>query len=284
MENESIATPQDISVGQLLKEARIAQGTSLEDVAEDLRINKRILEKLESDCETLVCDVYTLGFIRSYAQFLDLNATALIQKFRDQTNQNSSHFSFPTPLPEQGKPNLRILFLSLFVLVLVGGVAGYTWWEMHHKAPQQNLSAVRPSLPVAPVLPLPVAPPSVALPAVPVPAPSVTPPPSVAQETIPSSEEIVSSPSTLLQVTEETWIEVRDAKGEILLQRLFYPGENYTFENSQPLFFKTGNASGVSLKSGDKTLTFPGEKGQIKSGISLDPKTWPADASKRVSE
>lgn len=257
MNNESIVPPEDLSVGQLLKEARLTQSVALEDIAKDLRINKRILEKLEADCDTLVCDVYTLGFIRSYAQLLELNATALIQKFKDQTAQRSPLLSFPTPLPEQGTPNLRILFLSLFVLALVGSFAGYQWWRHHHNIPfrPQNLTVVRPSPPVAP------APPTIQ-------APQVS-----HEETTPPSP----TTTTLLQAKDETWVEVKDAKGEIFLRRLFYPGETYTFENAKHLVLKTGNAQGVVLQSGDKTLTFPGNKGEIKSDISLNPETWPTD-------
>ena len=138
------------------------------------------------------------------------------------------------------------------MLALVGSFAGYTWWKMLPKTPQQNLTVVRP--------------------------PGAPAPPAVQEVIIPPTEVISPNLTTRLQAKEETWVEVRNAKGEILLQRLFYPGESYTFENSQQLVLKTGNAQGIVLQSGEKTLSFPGEEGEIKSGISLDPQMWSKNA------
>ncbi|MBY0293555.1 MAG: DUF4115 domain-containing protein, partial [Alphaproteobacteria bacterium] len=79
----------------------------------------------------------------------------------------------------------------------------------------------------------------------------------------------------ILKASEETWVEVKDNEGNIILRRLFKPGESHEFEIPENLFLKTGNVRGISLISGERTHSFfnsPG--GVVRSHISLDPKKW----------
>ena len=84
----------------------------------------------------------------------------------------------------------------------------------------------------------------------------------------------ISSQSVLLKATEDVWIEVKDNEGNIIISRLFRPTESYEFKNPQHLVLKTGNAGGISLISGDKSISSLGKTGEVKSGIILDPEKW----------
>jgi cytoskeletal protein RodZ len=76
MKNNDLPTEQDLSIKQLLKDAREAQKLSIDDVAKKLRISKRHLRALENNDENLTCDVYNLGFLRSYATYLGLDSAS----------------------------------------------------------------------------------------------------------------------------------------------------------------------------------------------------------------
>lgn len=115
------------SVGQILKRARLGRGLTLDEVSKSLFISKRQLSFLEEDKEHLVCDVYTLGFVKLYAQYLELNEADIIEKFKAQAapHAKDAHLTLPTPLPGRSMPSLPILLVSS--LLLVGIIFGWKW-------------------------------------------------------------------------------------------------------------------------------------------------------------
>ncbi len=265
------------SVGQILKEGRLSKGLTLEEVAKILCINKRRLAHLEEDQENLVCDVYTLGFLKSYIQYLGLDGKDLSQKFRSQAiHPSPSHLPFPAPLPGKGMPSRRILGFSFLALLVV--IGGWKWFEYSDSGiyllkstteeiktlPVPNAKA-KESLSSQNTSPLPESLLKVSLPAERV--ESLVNSASVLQTPIPSQ-------SVLLKATKEVWIEVKDKEGKIIFTRLFRPGESYEFKDPQHLVLKTGNAGGVSLISGEKSIASLGKTGEVKNGIFLDPEKW----------
>jgi len=67
-------------LGKALAQARIARGLTLHDVERDTRISGRYLKALEEgDLEALPAPVYARAFMRTYAQYLGLNAPAFVQ-------------------------------------------------------------------------------------------------------------------------------------------------------------------------------------------------------------
>jgi cytoskeleton protein RodZ len=71
------------TAGSLLKEAREARGLSLEEVAAATRVRVPYLEALEADAlNRLPALVYARGYLRTYAQLLDLEAEPLVASLR----------------------------------------------------------------------------------------------------------------------------------------------------------------------------------------------------------
>ena len=67
-------------LGKALTEARTARGLTLHDVERDTRINRRYLQALEEgELEVMPAPVYARAFMRTYAQYLGLNARQLVQ-------------------------------------------------------------------------------------------------------------------------------------------------------------------------------------------------------------
>lgn len=271
---EKIQPSENSTVGQLLKAARLSQALTLEVVAKELHISKRHLVQLEEDNEDLVCDVYTLGFLRSYAHFLGLDEKDLSAKFKNQASHPiSPQLPFPAPLPGKGMPSFRIIGFSLFILVSI--VIAWEWhrysespeapheaeWIKSLQTPPVNVEAHLPPQD----LPLPESP------------PLVTP----AAEEIQSDKKVAPPPQTtlghqsvILKATEEVWIEIKNNEGDVIISRLFKPDESYEIKDPHNLFLKTGNARGMQLISGDRSLTFPKNMGMVISNIPLDPEKW----------
>ena len=67
-------------LGKALAEARIARGFTLHDVERDTRISTQYLKALEEGAlDVLPAPVYARAFMRTYAQYLGLNAPAFVQ-------------------------------------------------------------------------------------------------------------------------------------------------------------------------------------------------------------
>lgn len=77
-------TLQDL--GEILREAREAQALSLEEVEAQTRIRLKFLEALEDgDIGVLPSAMHAKGFLRSYAQFLNLDVAQVVALFNEAT-------------------------------------------------------------------------------------------------------------------------------------------------------------------------------------------------------
>ena len=64
-----------VALGSDLRAARLRRGLELEEVAEQTRISRRYLRALEEErFELLPGDAYAKSFLRSYADYLGLDA------------------------------------------------------------------------------------------------------------------------------------------------------------------------------------------------------------------
>ena len=70
-----------MAIGVTLRSARIQRGLSIEQVAQDTRISARFIEALEDEAfSELPAPVYVRGFLRSYANYLKVDATPLLEE------------------------------------------------------------------------------------------------------------------------------------------------------------------------------------------------------------
>ena len=75
----------DVSLGELLRQARLDRALTLAEVERDTRINRSYLEALESErYELLPAPVYARGFLRSYARQLGLDEDAALALLPDE--------------------------------------------------------------------------------------------------------------------------------------------------------------------------------------------------------
>jgi cytoskeleton protein RodZ len=83
-------------------------------------------------------------------------------------------------------------------------------------------------------------------------------------------------PSTemILKATGNSWVEIEDFDGNVLMTRLMRPGETYVVPNISGLTFNTGNAGALSLSQGDTIIPKLGEIGEIITARPLNFKTF----------
>ncbi|WP_431281176.1 helix-turn-helix domain-containing protein [Humitalea sp. 24SJ18S-53] len=117
-------------VGEELRDARVSLGVSLEETAEQLRINKRYLTALEEGrVRDLPGAAYATGFVRTYATAMGLDADELVRRFRDGAGsaaRSGNDLVFPEPVPERGVPAGAVILVGA-VLVIGAYVGWYQW-------------------------------------------------------------------------------------------------------------------------------------------------------------
>src|SRR6201996_164965 len=164
------------TVGQDLRAARLRRGDEIVQVSRALKIRKDHLEALEEDrLEDLPGKTYAIGFVRSYARHLGLDATEYVERFkRDISGRTEDKVHEPAPIHQDEGRRLpqgwRII--TGLVVVLIG-------WGAWHLLSSSNSS--NQPVPPAPVLnpPKPATPPK--------PAPEAAAPSPAAGATAPAS-------------------------------------------------------------------------------------------------
>nr|MDQ4030268.1 helix-turn-helix domain-containing protein [Actinomycetota bacterium] len=74
-----------MKIGASLHEARVRRRLTVDDAHRATRIRPQYLEALEEeDFERLPGDAYVKGFLRSYADYLELDGSALVATYRER--------------------------------------------------------------------------------------------------------------------------------------------------------------------------------------------------------
>jgi len=67
-----------------------------------------------------------------------------------------------------------------------------------------------------------------------------------------------------LEASEFTWVSLRDAHGNLMLARLFVPGETYSFDSPNGAILRVGNASGVKVFLNGNAVGSLGLHGKVR--------------------
>jgi cytoskeleton protein RodZ len=115
-------------VGSVLRSARLAQQLSLKDAAQRLNISVSYLAKLEDeDFEGLPGSAYVIGFLRSYARLLGLDAQSLVADYNSLANRVAAP-SFEK-MPMTARPPQRSAPAIASIFVILAGLA-YGGWHV----------------------------------------------------------------------------------------------------------------------------------------------------------
>lgn len=79
-----------------------------------------------------------------------------------------------------------------------------------------------------------------------------------------------------IRATQDSWIQVRDGAGDLLMTRVLRPGDIYRVPDKAGLKMQTGNAGGLQVSVDGGQGTAMGTPGQVMRGVPLDPDRWAA--------
>jgi len=168
-------------VGAELRAARQRLGWALPDVAATLRIRLPFLEAIEDGrVADLPGNAYAVGFLRTYAASLGMDAAEVARRFRAEAQEvnRKTELAFPAPVPTRGVPAGAVVLLG--VLLAAGAYVGWYRWSGDTRTSAEVVPAVPDRL--APLADR-AAPPSNPSPQV----ASILPPPSLAPRTASSA-------------------------------------------------------------------------------------------------
>jgi cytoskeleton protein RodZ len=121
------------TLGETLRQARLDKGVSLADAARETRIRRSYLEALEAeDPSGLPAAVYTRGFLRTYADYLGLNAQAMVDLYQPSARREPGpplraavpHVAIPRQIP------LRPVLYGISSVVFVALLAfAWNWYQ-----------------------------------------------------------------------------------------------------------------------------------------------------------
>ncbi len=111
-------------LGEMLRQARLAQGRELAEVAKELRIRRFYLEAIEDGrLSDLPGQVYVVGFLRAYGDCLGLDGADLVARYKDLRSDDGrrTDHRLPQPAAESRLPTASILLVAA---ILGAGVYG----------------------------------------------------------------------------------------------------------------------------------------------------------------
>jgi cytoskeleton protein RodZ len=123
------AGPTAAGVGADLRSARERLGWTLPAIAGHLRIRLPYLQAIEDGrVDLLPGTAYAIGFLRTYAQALGLDADEVARRFRAEAApaNRKPELNFPAPVPERGMPAGAIVLVG--ALIAIGAYVG--WYKM----------------------------------------------------------------------------------------------------------------------------------------------------------
>lgn len=276
------------SAGALLRQAREDAGLHIATLAANLKVAVRKLEALEEDRYDLVGDsVFVRALASSICRTLKVDAQPVLQRLPQTASPRlvqegegiNAPFRAPSDGPSPGvldqvsRPvviTVLALLLGALVLVLLP-MAQRPGETPAQAAPEaQSPVAAGPSAPAlepapipatppvepgAPSAPMAIAPAPAAAPAAAVPAPSPMAPaampaatPAVAAAASAASGPINARGMVLFRTRAQSWIQVTDATGATVFQRLMEPGESAGASGTAPLSVVIGSVEATEVQ------------------------------------
>ncbi len=222
------------TVGEQLKAERERQALSLSDLAAQTRVPMRHLDSIEkSDFSSLPGATYTLGFTRSYARALGLDAIKLSSELREEMTQ-SGHQSYqvPTqnyePADPSRVPSRTLAWTAAAVGVVL--VAAYLIWRSSMIGGGVTIS------------------------------PDADPAPAIATKKV-ETEQVGANPAldangeVVLTATGPVWVKIYDADNKRLFESEMVAGDKYNVpKDAKNPMIVTGRPNAISVSVGGKPV------------------------------
>lgn len=243
-------------IGEVLKEARSKRSISLDDVHAKIKIHPRVLQLLEEGkFDKLPSPLFVKSFLRSYAEFLEVNPEDLLRSYENEAlpKEPEQVLFLKTADEKLQKPASQqiwniVIIASLTLIVLLGGYYALKYGRQW--LPQQAKKAAAPK--------------AAAAAAVQAPKKSSDWLRSPELGNFPSISK--STPLSLkIKAVDNVWMRIT-ADGQVVYQSILKKGQDDTWQARKEYEIWTGNSSNMALTLNKIFIGSPG-KGVIKKMI-----------------
>jgi len=295
------ATSQFARIGDELRVSREKAGLSLEDVSSQLRISVRHLEHIETgDRDRLPGTTYLLGFVRSYAKLLKLNADDLCHQIMEALDESDLKPEFHVVGGGVQKPDYRARYVMIGVVVVILAYMG--WYLLRSETiSTSGFLSVEESIQTNPsdptlssdtdevtegvtIIPEPLpetVPETVAETATQDPAETTAKVSETANESAAESATSASVDATVsdakpsqmvIKATSSTWVELKTEAEETVVAKLLLVDEMITIPDDGVYTLTTGNAGGllIGYQEDDASWKSLGNNGDILQMKAID--------------
>lgn len=265
---EAAAAPppptQSPTPGELLRAGREERGLTVQQVADELHLDVRLVQAIESNnFLALGAPVYARGHLRKYATVLGLSPEVIISHYERLTDVPVTPSVIPASVaaPPQQRASLRVPALIVGAIAAVGllvwiavALLGRTQSSTVSRMPSQSATVsmtapaeVTPQRDAAPT-PQPLVAEAV---------PGVSSAPALVEQ--PASRPAVAGDGVRLRLTfsESSWVEIYDANDRRLMYGIGQPGQTRLIVGPAPLRVTLGLASAVTLDVNDSPVVVP---------------------------
>ena len=281
-DGETAATSEKI--GGILREAREASNATLDDISALLKIRSDHLQALENDdFERLPGSVYAIGFIRTYATQLELNAGELIERYKAAVAVPHLEDQGPNPQTEiepiSGALKIAIGMAAVFVVYVLWLIAGGAGDDGKNSrlaetaAPAREVPVDRPSQ-ASPAKPS--ANQTVAAPQAPVAAAQTdTASADTAEaavevnEITPLGSQAAVNATVEIRAARRTWMRIESNEGRVLFSSIIRKGEGFTLADNV-YTLATRDAGALEFFVNDVSVGSVGRRGQILTARKIE--------------
>jgi len=254
------------SVGHMLRNARLARKMSIEDVSRQLRLSVQQIEAIEKeDYEKLPGRTFLRGFVRNYANLVQLDSIPILQLLPGSTPTTSTYERTPIKnrqisFSENREKSKNSQFIIIVILIsLAAGVYFIYGNNLQQLKPEDNSESVISEikkdkdkttieLPLPPVAGIQSEPKSgtvsTQIEAINIPKVDTSKTTKIADNT----------GNLHFKFKTETWIKVSDSSGATLIEQVKSAGSEQVVTGKRPLSIVIGNIGGVSLTYNEKEV------------------------------
>ena len=284
-EGDTAATSEKI--GDNLRAAREAANATLDDISALLKIRSDHLQALENDdFERLPGSVYAIGFIRTYATHLGLNAGELIERYKAAVAVPHLEDQGPNPQteyePVSGGLKIAIGVAAVFVVYILWLIAGGAG-DVEKSSRIAEATATPIGTPLAPAPQAMPEKPSTDETATALAAPerfgdgvAASPPvnnvdaPAIeVREISPLANETADAAIIEIRAARRTWMRIESNEGRVLFSSIIRRGEGFMLDDVA-YTLATRDAGALEFFVNDASVGSVGRRGQILTARKIE--------------
>jgi cytoskeletal protein RodZ len=233
-----------VDIGQILRNSRISQSLSCEQVSEKTLIRAQLLEAIETaDVDALPEPIYTRGLIRQYAKVLGLDGDTLSSQYFTPAQPQPKQSFWRLPITPQLRPLHLYMAYAVLIAIAVSSLsytlkrAGYSTGSLPPLDDAAVNTAIAESVPET-------------TPTAAAAGPATAP--------IPEGDVRVS-----VEMEGQSWLRIT-ADDEVSFEGVLRQGDTRTWTAEEQIVVRAGNAGGVKVSFNEATAESLGQPGVVK--------------------